>query len=78
MCVCVCLCVCVCIKEGALRGAPLRPPPAVGQPDTCSLALLSSPVEALIITVLCFTFKILQVLASVLKYPMSPGTPCSL
>ena len=78
MCVCVCLCVCVCIKEGALRGAPLRPPPAVGQPDTCSLALLSSPVEALIITVLCFTFKILQVLASVLKFPRSPGTPCSL
>ena len=45
----------VSIKEGALRGAPLHPPPAVGQPDTCSLTLLSPPIEGLVITVLCFT-----------------------
>ena len=50
-----CVRACVRIKEGALRGAPLHPPPAVGQPDTCLLALLSPPIEGLVITVLCFT-----------------------
>lgn len=48
-------------------------PPRAGQPDLCSLTTLSpacggSPV----MTLLCFTFKMLQVPTSVLKFPRPP------
>lgn len=48
-------------------------PPRAGQPDLCSLTMLSPTCGGPpVMTLLCFTFKMLQVPTSVLKFPRPP------